>query len=174
MVVAENPKNIWCSMHLGKDICASWKDFCFSVFLISFSFSMKYIWKMCYKNFFGCPYRSNGIKIHLDMALTVCEIWSDGCNFYFSFWAIVFCHFTPLTVQKIKILEKWKTKQKNKTKQNNNNKKSLEIPPFYRSVPKIMITSCTVPEIWCAMGSWTAGWHRGVSAPPKNYINRWL
>ena len=31
----------------------------------------------------------------------------DRCNCYFSFWAI-FCPFTPLTAQKIKILEKWK------------------------------------------------------------------
>ena len=29
------------------------------------------------------------------------------CNFYFSFWAI-FCPFTPLTAQKIKISKKWK------------------------------------------------------------------
>ena len=32
---------------------------------------------------------------------------SDRCNCYFSFWAI-FCHFTPLTAKKIKILKKWK------------------------------------------------------------------
>ena len=30
----------------------------------------------------------------------------DRCNCYFSFWAI-FCPFTPLTAQKIKILKKW-------------------------------------------------------------------
>ena len=57
----------------------------------------------------------------------------DGCN-YFSFWAI-FCPFTPLTAQKIKILKKWK--------------KHLEISSFYIHVPKIMIRWCTVPEIWC-------------------------
>ena len=39
---------------------------------------------------------------------TVPEIlWHDGCNFYFLFWAI-FCTFTPLTAQKIKITKKWK------------------------------------------------------------------
>ena len=54
---------------------------------------------------------------------------------YFSFWAI-FCHFTPLTAQKIKILQKWK--------------KSLAISSFYICVPKIMIKWCMVPEIWCA------------------------
>ena len=31
----------------------------------------------------------------------------DRCNCYFSFWEI-FCPFTPLTAQKIKILIKWK------------------------------------------------------------------
>ena len=58
----------------------------------------------------------------------------DRCNCYFSFWAI-FCPFTPLTAQKIKILKKWK--------------KCLEISSFYKSVPKIMIICYTVPEIWC-------------------------
>ena len=33
------------------------------------------------------------------------DIVQDGCNFYFSFWAI-FCPFTPLTAQKIKIKKK--------------------------------------------------------------------
>ena len=45
-------------------------------------------------------------------------------KFYFSFWAI-FCPFTPLTVQKIKISLKWKTR--------------LEISSFYICVPKVMI-----------------------------------
>ena len=58
----------------------------------------------------------------------------DRCNCYFSFWAI-FCPFTPLTAQKIKILKKWK--------------KHLEISSFYICVPKIMIRWCTVLEIWC-------------------------
>ena len=58
----------------------------------------------------------------------------DTCNCYFSFWTI-FCPFTPLTVQKMKISKKWK--------------KDLEILSFYTSVPKIMIICYTVPEIWC-------------------------
>ena len=53
----------------------------------------------------------------------------DRCNCYFSFWAI-FCLFTPLTTQKIKILKKWK--------------KHLEISSFETSVPKIMIICYTV------------------------------
>ena len=51
-----------------------------------------------------------------------------------SFWAI-FCSFTLLTTQKIKILKKWK--------------KYLKISLFYTSVSKIMIICYTVPEIWC-------------------------
>ena len=63
-------------MHLGKDSWASWNDFCFEVFAdyIPFSFYVKYIWEKCYKNFlgrsfYGCSYRSNGTKIHLDTAM---------------------------------------------------------------------------------------------------------
>ena len=47
-----------------------------------------------------------------------------------SFW-IIFCPFTPLTTQKIKILKKWK--------------KHYEIHHFYTSVPKIMIICHAVP-----------------------------
>ena len=36
---------------------------------------------------------------------TITEIWCDRCNCYFSFWAI-FCTFTHLKAQKIKISEK--------------------------------------------------------------------
>ena len=60
------------------------------------------------------------------------EIWSTTQNF-FSFWTI-FCPFTPLTPQKIKILKKWK--------------KRLKISSFYSCVPKIIIICVTVREIW--------------------------
>ena len=58
----------------------------------------------------------------------------DGCNCYFSFWAI-FCPFTPLTAQKMKISKKWR--------------KHLEISSLNTCLPKIMIRWCMVPEIWC-------------------------
>ena len=35
------------------------------------------------------------------------DVARDRCNCYFSFWAI-FCHFTPVTVRKMKISKKWK------------------------------------------------------------------
>ena len=50
-----------------------------------------------------------------------------------SFWAI-FCPFTPLKIQKIKILKKWR--------------KQLEISSFHTYVHKIMIICYTVPKIW--------------------------
>ena len=55
----------------------------------------------------------------------------DGQNFL-SFWTI-FCTFTPLTTQKIKLLHK----QKNR----------LEILSFYTCVPKMRIIWSMVPEI---------------------------
>ena len=58
--------------------------------------------------------------------------WDVECNRQnvLSLWTI-FCPFTPLWTQKIKILKNWK--------------KPLEISSLYTSVPKIMIICCTVP-----------------------------
>ena len=52
------------------------------------------------------------------------EIWSATNRIFLWFW-VIFCTFTPLTIQKIKTLKQWK--------------KSLEVSSFYTSVPKIMI-----------------------------------
>ena len=62
-------------------------------------------------------------KNHNHMLYCSWDMAHDGYN-YFSFW-VIFCPFTPLTAQKIKISKKWK--------------KHLEISLFYTSVPKIMI-----------------------------------
>ena len=51
---------------------------------------------------------------------------------FLSSWAI-FCPFTPLTVQKMKIPK--------------NEKKSMDTSSFYAIVPTIMIIDYTVPEI---------------------------
>ena len=67
-------------------------------------------------------------------------------------------------------------------------KKTLEILSFYTSVPKIMIRSGIVPEIWCATDGWTEGhtdfwtdgwsggqkkWHiKVVSRPKKQFFSR--
>ena len=61
------------------------------------------------------------------------DMMHDGCNCCFSFWAI-FCPFTSLTAQKMKISKKWK--------------KTQEISSFYTTVSKIMIIGYTAPEIW--------------------------
>ena len=72
------------------------------------------------------------------------KLWSDGVWFLrYGAWQIWlffildhFCPFNPLTtVQKIKILKKWKT--------------FFEILSFYICVPIIMVRWCMVPEIWC-------------------------
>ena len=81
----------------------------------------------------------------------------DRCNYCSSFWAI-FCPFTLLTAQKIKIFKKWK--------------KSLKIPSSYICLPKIMIRWCTVPEIWCATNrrmDRQKKWHIEVDASPKKH-----
>ena len=44
-------------------------------------------------------------KIHDHMLYCSWDMAHDGCNCYFSFWAI-FCPFTPLTAQKTKIKKK--------------------------------------------------------------------
>ena len=60
----------------------------------------------------------------------------DGCNCYFSFWAI-FSPFTLLTAQKIKISKKRKQHHK--------------ISLFYTNAPKIMIICYSVLDIWHVM-----------------------
>ena len=47
-------------------------------------------------------------KNHDHMLYCSWDMAHDGCNYYFSFWAI-FCPFTPLTAQKMKISKKWKS-----------------------------------------------------------------
>ena len=69
----------------------------------------------------------------------------------------LFFDLTPLTTQKIRIFKKWK--------------KRMEISSFHTCVPKIMITWCTMAEIWCATDGRTDGckkWHIEVFATPKS------
>ena len=71
-------------------------------------------------------------KTHDHMLCCSWDLLREGCNSYFSLWAI-FCPFTPLTAQKTKISKKLK--------------KDLEISSFCTTVPKIMVICYTVPEI---------------------------
>ena len=58
------------------------------------------------------------------------------CHFG-SFW-VIFCHLTPLTTQKIKILNQWKKKKKEKA--------PADI--IYPIVPQVTVIWCMIPEIW--------------------------
>ena len=82
-------------------------------------------------------------KTHAHVLYCSWDMVCHGSNCSFLFWTI-FCPFTPITAQKMKISQKWKLR--------------LEISPFYTSVPKIMIRWCRVPEIWCVTDRWTDGW----------------
>ena len=114
------------------------------------------------------------IKIVWCVHLEICSV----RDIILSFWGI-FCTLTPLTIKKIKTfcpffaflppppsphpLTAWKIKILKK-------QKSLEISSFYTScAPKIMITWCTVSEIWCVTDELrdrqTNGW--------KSDIQRW-
>ena len=76
---------------------------------------------------------------HDHMLYSSWDMAHDGCNCYFSFWAI-FCPFTSHQPKKWKFQKKWK--------------KGLEISSFYTCTPKIMISWCTVPEILCVTDRW--------------------
>ena len=81
-------------------------------------------------------------KYHGHILYCSWDMTCDGCNCYFSFWAI-FCPFTPLTAWKIKILKKWN--------------KHPEISSFSTCAPKIMIRRYTVPQIWYTTDGQTDG-----------------
>ena len=103
-------------------------------------------------------------KNHDHMLYCSWDMVHDGCNFHFSFWAIC-CLFIHLTTQKSKNLKKWLI--------------CLEISSIYKSVPKIMITWYTVPDIWSATDNRKIDrqkkWHMEVGAQPKNdYLEKVL
>ena len=96
-------------------------------------------------------------KNHDHMLYCSWDMVQDGCNCYFSFWAI-FCPFTPLNSLKNKISKKWK--------------KPLEISSFYTCVPNIMIRWSLVPEICCTTDRQKDVGE--VGAPPKNMFSTHL
>ena len=98
----------------------------------------------------------NLIKNHDHMLQCSWDMMRDRCTIYL-FILGYFCHFTPLTTQKIKIFLKWK--------------QNLEVSSFYTCVPKIMVTWLMIPEIWCIRYRRTdrwKKWHLELGAPPKN------
>ena len=130
--------------------------FLFSIFLIHLLFRKKFTGRIVGKKL--SPGRSDVskqfflfghivilhkcTKNHDHMLYCSWDMACDRYNFFFSFWAF-FCRFTahPAPQQP----EKTKSKRT----------KYRVTSSFYICVPKIMITWCTVPEIWCAMGRWS-------------------
>ena len=123
---------LYCSWDMSRDGC----NCCFSFWAIFCPFTPETAQKIKIpKKWKKRPEISSFYTIVLKIMIigyTVPEIWPVTDNCYYSFWAI-FCPFTPLAAQKIKISKQWKP--------------DLEISSFYTSVPKIMITGYTVPEI---------------------------
>ena len=106
-----------------------WTIFCSFTPLITRKIKILRKWKKCLEI---SSFYTNVPKIMM-ICYTVPEIWcmmDVSLVFYFG----LFLALSPPNNQ-IKILQKWK--------------KQLEISSFYTCVPKIMITWCTVPEIWC-------------------------
>ena len=112
---------------------SSWSIFCTFTPLTAWKKKLSKTWK---KHLEISSFYTSVPKIMIT-GYTVPGIWHvTDVTVTFSFWAI-FCLFTPLTAQKIKM----KDMKKKKTT-------TLEISSFYTSVPKIMIICYTVFEIW--------------------------
>ena len=92
-------------------------------------FSPRTIWKIIILKLKKNPWRYYHFT-HLHRKSQSYDVWFLG----YGVQQTVVCPFTSLTAWKIKILKKWK--------------KRLEISLLYNSVPKIMITCYTIPEIW--------------------------
>ena len=123
-----------------------WQMYCyFSFWAIFFLFTNEKKWNSPkHENF--KKMKKKGLEIsfyanHDHILYCSWDMARETCNCYFSFWAI-FCPFTSLPTLP-----------------------DLEIS-FYTCVPKIMISWCTVPEIWWATDGWTDGrkrWHIEVT-----------
>ena len=93
---------VYCSWYMARDEC-NFVNFHFGLFfaLKNENFKKNEKKPLIYHHFTQV-YQKSGSYVYCswDMAC-------NGCNCYFSFWAI-FCLFTPLTAQIIKILKDWK------------------------------------------------------------------
>ena len=96
-------------------------------------------------------------KNHCHMLYRSWDIVCDGCNCYFSFWAI-FCPFTSLTAWKRKISKKWKNKnKKNKKKTEKNTTASTTITWRYYHFTQVYQKSWSYATLFlsnmlCVMG----------------------
>ena len=80
-----------------------WAIFCPFTSLTAQKFKIGKQWKKALKI---SSFYNSDTKNHVHMLYCSWHMARDGCN-YFSFWTI-FCTFTPLTAQKIKIEIKWR------------------------------------------------------------------
>ena len=162
IILHKYPKNhdhmLYCSRHTARDTCncyfSFWALFC--PFTPITDRKTKISGKIK-KNNWKYHHFTHVYKNHDHMLYCSWNMARDTCS-YFSFWAI-FCPFTHLTTQKIKISKIWKNHP--------------EVSSFYKCVPKIMIRWCTVPEIWCTTDG-QKKWHIEVGAPPKKNANSLL
>ena len=121
----------WNMVHDACNYCSFWVIFCTFTSLTAQKIKIKK--KKKEKKPLRSHHLHKCIKNHDYMLYCYWDMTCDRCNCYFQFWTI-FCPFTSLTAQKIKISQKWK--------------KYLEISSFYTIVPKTLIICYTVPEIW--------------------------
>ena len=132
LLVVLNINMLYCSWHVAHDRCncyfSFWAIFCPFAPITAQKLKIKKNKKMPGNIIILHKYTKN----HDHMLYCSWDTAHDTCN-YFSFWAI-YCPFTPVTAQKMKISKTWK--------------KFLKISSLYISVPKIMIICYTVPEIW--------------------------
>ena len=130
-----NENHIWCmipEIWSAPDIfLSSWAIFC--PFTPITARKMKISQKMKKPGDVIILYKcSTNVAQIMMIGYTVPEIWRVTDVIVFFDFGLFFCHFTPITAQKMKISKKWKRR--------------LEIS-FYTSVPQIMIISYTVPEM---------------------------
>ena len=83
---------------------------------------------------------------------TVPEIWHVTDVIFIFYFGLFFAVLPPVTTKTIKIFKKWQ--------------KEAWRYSLYICVPKLMITWCTLPDIWCTTDGWTDKWHIEVGASP--------
>ena len=114
----------------GQNILSFWTVFCHFTSLTTQKIKILKNWRKNPRDIIILHKRNTN---HDHMLCCSWDMACNGCNCYFSFWAIL-CAFTSLTAQNIKMFKKWKNHH--------------EISLFYNNVPKIMIICYIVLEIW--------------------------
>ena len=139
----------WYIKHDDQNFLSFWTVFCPFTPLPTWKIKILKNWKKCLEisSFYRSVPKIMTIN-HDHMLYCSWDMPCNTCNHYFLFWAI-FCPFTSLTAQKIKIKKKMK-------------KRSGDIIILYmhtKNYDQMMYGSwCTVPEICYATGGRTDEW----------------